>query len=161
MYFFNRYYWKNEKVMRIEKVTNNKKQYLDLLLLADEQEDMIDKYLESGDMFALYDDDLKTVCIVVAIDKETCELKNIATYKKYQGKGYARSLIAFISDYYNNHFKTMLVGTGETPGILSFYESCGFEKSHFIKNFFTDNYDHPMFEEGIQLIDMVYLKKKL
>ncbi|MCD4812310.1 GNAT family N-acetyltransferase [bacterium] len=147
--------------MRIEKITNNKKQYLDLLLLADEQEDMIDRYLESGDMFALYDDDLKTVCVVVAIDKETCELKNIATYKKYQGKGYAKALIKFVSDYYKNNYKTMLVGTGETPTILSFYESCGFEKSHFIKNFFTDNYDHPMFEDGIQLIDMVYLKKKL
>jgi hypothetical protein len=34
--------------MRIEKITNNKKQYLDLLLLADEQEDMIDRYLESA-----------------------------------------------------------------------------------------------------------------
>jgi GNAT superfamily N-acetyltransferase len=147
--------------MRIEKITNNKKQYLDLLLLADEQEDMIDKYLESGDMFALFDDDLKTVCVVLAIDKETCELKNIATYKKYQGNGYARALINFVSNYYRNNFKTMLVGTGETPTILSFYKSCGFEKSHYIKNFFIDNYDHPMFEDGIQLIDMVYLKKKL
>lgn len=55
----------------------------------------------------------------------------------------------------------MLVGTGETPSILTFYESCEFEKSHSIKNFFTDNYDHPIFEEGIQLIDMVYLKKEL
>ena len=147
--------------MRIEKITNNKKQHLDLLLLADEQEDMIDRYLESGDMFALYDDDLKTVCVVVAIDKETCELKNIATYKKYQGKGYAKALIKFISDYYKSSYKAMLVGTGETPTILSFYESCGFKKSHSIKNFFTDNYDHPMFEDGVQLIDMVYLKKKL
>jgi len=147
--------------MRIEKITNNKKQYLDLLLLADEQEDMIDKYLESGDMFALYDDDLKTVCVVAAIDKETCELKNIATYEKYQGKGYGKAMIKYIADFYKNSYKTMLVGTGETPTILSFYKSCGFEKSHSIKNFFADNYDHPMFEEGIQLIDMVYLKKKL
>ena len=147
--------------MRIEKITNNKKQYLDLLLLADEQEDMIDKYLESGDMFALYDDDLKTVCVVVAIDKETCELKNIATYNKYQGKGYAKALINFVSDYYKNNYKTMLVGTGETPSILSFYESCGFEKSYRVKNFFTDNYDHPIFEGDIQLIDMIYLKKDL
>ena len=147
--------------MRIEKITHNKKHYLDLLLLADEQEDMIDKYLESGDLFALFDDDLKTVCVVTEIDKETCELKNIATYQKYQGKGYARTLINFVSDYYKNTYKTMLVGTGETPTILSFYESCGFKKSHAIKNFFTDNYDHAMFEEGIQLIDMVYLKKKL
>ena len=122
---------------------------------------MIDRYLERGDMFALYDNDLKTVCVVVAIDKGTCELKNIATYQKYQGKGYAKALINFVSDYYKNRFKTMLVGTGDTPTILSFYKSCGFEKSHSIKNFFTDNYDHPMFEEGIQLIDMVYLKKKL
>ena len=147
--------------MRIEKIINNKKQYLDLLLLADEQESMIDRYLENGDMYALYDDDLKTVCVVVAIDEETCELKNIATYKKYQGKGYAKKLIKYVSDFYKNNYKTMLVGTGEVPTILSFYESCGFEESHRIKDFFTDNYNHPMFEEGIQLIDMVYLKKKL
>ncbi len=147
--------------MRIEKIKKNKKQHLDLLLLADEQEDMIDRYLESGDMFALFDHDLKTVCVVAAIDKETCELKNIATYEKYQGKGYAKALIKFVSDYYKNDYETMLVGTGETPKILSFYESCGFEKSHVIRNFFTDNYDHLMFEDGIQLIDMVYLKKFL
>jgi ribosomal protein S18 acetylase RimI-like enzyme len=147
--------------MRIEIITYNKKQYLDLLLLADEQEDMIDRYLESGEMFALYDDDLKTVCVVVAIDKETCELKNIATYKEYQSKGYASTLIKFVSNYYKPKYKTMLVGTGETPAILSFYKSCGFEKSHSIKNFFIDNYNHPMFEDGIQLIDMIYLKKKL
>ena len=147
--------------MKIEKITYNKKQYLDLLLLADEQENMIDRYLAKGDMFALYDDDLKTVCVVIAIDEETCELKNIATYKKYQGKGYAKTMIKFISDFYKNNYKTMLVGTGEIPTTLSFYESCGFERSHRIKNFFIDNYDHLMFEDGIQLIDMVYLKKKL
>lgn len=147
--------------MRIEKITDNKKRHLSLLLLADEQEDMIDKYLEDGDMYALYDDDLKTVCVVAAIDEETCELKNIATYPKYQGKGYARALIRYISDLYKDNYKTMLVGTGEVPSVLSFYESCGFEKSHRIKDFFTDNYDHPMFEEGVQLIDMVYLGKKL
>ena len=147
--------------MTINQITHNKKQHLDLLLLADEQEDMIDRYLETGDMFALYDNDLKSVCVVVAIDGETCELKNIATYKEYQGQGYAKALIKFIVDFYKDRYKTMLVGTGEVPTILSFYESCGFEQSHRIKNFFTDNYDHPMFEEGIQLVDMVYLKKKL
>lgn len=147
--------------MRIEKITHNKKRYLDLLLLADEQEDMIDRYLDCGDMFALYDDDLKTVCVVEATDNETCELKNIATYPKFQGRGYARAIIQFISDYYKGSFKTMLVGTGDIPSILSFYESCGFERSHSIPNFFVDNYDHPMFEDGIQLVDMVYLKKEL
>ena len=39
--------------MEIKLITSNKKQFLDLLLLADEQESMIDKYLERGEMFAL------------------------------------------------------------------------------------------------------------
>jgi GNAT superfamily N-acetyltransferase len=147
--------------VKIEKIIENKKQFLDLLLLADEQENMIDKYLPDGDLFALYDDDLKSVCVVLPVDSESCELKNIATYEKYQGKGYGSALIKFIADFYKNDYKTMLVGTGETPGILAFYKSCGFEQSHRLKNFFTDNYDHPMFEDGIQLVDMIYLKKDL
>jgi ribosomal protein S18 acetylase RimI-like enzyme len=98
---------------------------------------------------------------VLPIDGETCELKNIATYEQYQGKGYGKALIKFISGFYKNDYKTMLVGTGEVPWIMSFYESCGFEQSYRVKNFFTDNYDHPMFDGEIQLDDMIYLKKEL
>ena len=148
-------------MIKIEKIVESKKQFLGLLLLADESEGMIDKYLPKGDLFALYDDDLKSVCVVVPINSETCELKNIATYEKHQSKGYARELINYIFDFYKPLFKTMLVGTGDIPRILSFYESCGFVKSHSIKSFFTDNYSHPMFEDGVQLVDMIYLKKSL
>jgi GNAT superfamily N-acetyltransferase len=148
-------------MVKIEKHTENKKKFLDLLLLADEQESMIDKYLPHGDLFALYDDDLKCICVVVPLNKETCELKNIATYEKDQGKRYGKTLINFVATFYKNNYKTMLVGTGEVPWILSFYESCGFNTSHRVKNFFTDNYDHPMFDGDIQLIDMIYLKKVL
>ena len=147
--------------MKIEKIDENKKQFLDLLLLADEQEDMIDKYLADGDLFALYDDDLKSVCVVLPIDDEICELKNIATYEKYQGRGYGKALIRYIFNYYKDGHKTMLVGTGEVPAILSFYKGLGFVDSHRIENFFIDNYDNPMFEDEIQLIDMIYLKKEL
>ena len=147
--------------MKIEQINENKKRFLDLLLLADEQEDMIDKYLSNGDLFALYDDGLKSVCVVAPVNETTCELKNIATYEEYQGKGYGRALIKFVFNFYKNSYKTMLLWTGDVPWILSFYESCGFEKSHRIKNFFTDNYDHPMFDGDIQLVDMVYLKKDL
>ena len=147
--------------MQIFKVTENKKQYLDLLLLADEQESMIDRYLSEGDLWVLYEEDLKSVCVVVAIDSEKCELKNIATYKKYQGQGYGKVMINFIFDIYKKDFKEMQVGTGETPSTLRFYEHCGFKRSHVIKNFFTNHYDHPIFEEGIQLVDMICLKKDL
>ena len=53
----------------------------------------------------------------------------------------------------------MYVGTSES--MTSFYERFGFVPSHIVKNFFTDNYPEPIFEDGSQCIDMVYLKKKL
>ena len=39
--------------MKIREVNENKKQFISLLLLADEQENMIDRYLEKGTMYAL------------------------------------------------------------------------------------------------------------
>ncbi|MCL2299422.1 MAG: GNAT family N-acetyltransferase [Firmicutes bacterium] len=147
--------------MEIKLVSEHKKRFLDLLLLADEQESMIDKYLARGDLFALYDPDLKSVCVVTAESPSTCELKNIATYEQYHGMGYASKLISCISAFYKDKYRTMLVGTGDVPWILRFYEKNGFVLSHRLPNFFTDNYGHPMFEDGIQLVDMVYLKKDL
>lgn len=147
--------------MEIKIVNKNKKQFLDLLLLADEQESMIDKYLECGDLFALYDGDLKSICVVTEESKDICELKNLATYEEYQNQGYGKILIQYIFDYYKSKYKTMLVGTGDVPYILRFYEKSGFTVSERISNFFIDNYDHPIIENGIQLVDMVYLSKEL
>lgn len=66
--------WKKNinETMKIVKISENKKQFLDLLLLADEQENMIDMYLSNGDLFALYEDDLKSVCVVVPLNSESC-----------------------------------------------------------------------------------------
>ena len=50
--------------MEIRKVETDKKRYLDLLLLADEQEDMVDRYLERGTMYVLEDDGVKAECVV-------------------------------------------------------------------------------------------------
>lgn len=148
--------------MEIKIVNENKKQFLDLLLLADEQESMIDKYLERGELFALYEDgDLKSVCVVTRESSDTCELKNIATYPQCHNQGYGSGLIRYISAYYKDTYSSMTVGTGDVPAMTHFYEKNGFHLSHRIANFFTDNYDHPMFEDGVQLVDMVYFSKKL
>ena len=148
--------------MNITKIEhNNKMNFIDLLLLADEDLTMIEKYLYRGEMFALYDDDLKSVCVVTQESEDICELKNIATYEKWHGKGYGSKLLDHIFSYYKGKYTTMLVGTGDVPWIVQFYQKNGFKSSHRIKNFFTDNYDHPMFEEGVQLVDMVYLSKSL
>jgi len=148
-------------ILEIKSIRENKKQFLDLLLLADEHESMIDKYLERGELFALYDDDLKSICVVTREGEDVCELKNIATYEKSQGHGYGGKLLHHIFSHYQGKYKTMLVGTGDSPSILRFYQKNGFRISHRVKNFFTDNYDHPMFGDGVRLVDMVYLSKAL
>lgn len=147
--------------MEIKVIHTYKKKYLDLLLLADEQESMIDKYLERGTMFALFDKVILAECVVTDEGNGVCELKNIAVVPQYQGQGYGKMLVDYICDYYHRDCRTMLVGTGDSPLTIPFYEKCGFSESHRIKNFFTDNYDHPIFEAGKQLVDMVYLKKDL
>ena len=66
-------------MLQVKEVTRNKKQYLELLLLADEQESMVDRYLERGDMFALYDGDLKSICVVTNEGNGIYEIKSIST----------------------------------------------------------------------------------
>ena len=105
--------------MKIREVNEDKKQFISLLLLADEQENMVDRYLEKGTMYVLEDGDVKAECVVT------------------------------------DEYSVLQVGTGDS------YEKCGFVRSHKIPNFFTDNYDHPIYEGGVQLIDMVYLQRCL
>lgn len=139
----------------------DKKKYLDLLLLGDEQENMIDCYLDNGTMYVLDDDGIKSECVITDEGNGVLEIKNIATVQEHQGKGYAKALIEFIVEKFIGKYTTLQVGTGDSPLTIPFYEKCGFTRSHTIPNFFTDNYDHPIYECGVQLIDMIYLQRTL
>ncbi len=148
-------------MIRITEVEENKKQYLPLLLLAGEQEDMIDRYLGDGTMYILDDEGIRGVCVVLDVGNDTLEIKNIAVCPDCQGKGYGRILIDFVIKKYKGKYRALQVGTGDSPTTIPFYEKCGFVRSHIVKNFFTDNYDHPIYEEEVQLVDMIYLKRAL
>lgn len=147
--------------MEITEVTENKKRFLSLLLLADEQEDMIDRYLKKGTMYILNDDGVKAECVVTDEGNRILEIKNIAVNPEFQGKGYGKQLIDFLMEFYSEDFDTLQVGTGDSPLTVPFYEKCGFERHHIIKNFFINNYDHPIFECGVQLIDMIYMQRPI
>ena len=147
--------------MKIYEITVNKKQYLPLLLLADEQEDMIDRYLERGTMYVLDDDGVRAECVVTDEGEGILEIKNLAISPEDQGKGYGRALIEFLAENYATAFSVLQVGTGESPLTVPFYEKCGFTYHHRVSNFFTDHYDHPIYECGVQLVDMVYLQRRL
>jgi GNAT superfamily N-acetyltransferase len=101
--------------MDITQVKENKKKYIELLLLADEQESMVDKYLGRGEMFALDDDGVKAISVVTDEGNGVFEIKNIATEPASQGKGYGKHLINFICDHYRGRGRTMIVGTGDSP----------------------------------------------
>lgn len=147
--------------MEIREVTERKKQYLSLLLLADEQEDMIDRYLEAGTMYILDDNGVVCECVVTDEGNGILEIKNLATEPSFQRKGYARAMIEFIAAQYKDRFAMLQVGTGDSLLTIPFYEKCGFARSHTIKNFFTNNYDHPIYECGVLLTDMIYLRRKI
>ena len=147
--------------MRIKEIKENKKQFLTLLLLADEQEDMIDRYINKGTMYVLDDDGVKCECVITDEGNGVLEIKNIATEPEYQGKGYGKALIDFIAATYRGKYSILQVGTGDSRLTIPFYEKCGFIRSHSIKNFFTDHYDHPIYEASTQLVDMIYLQKKI
>ena len=147
--------------LNIQKIDQNKKQFLPLLLLADEQEDMIDRYLDKGVLYVLDDDGIKSECVVTDEGGGIIEIKNIATWPEYQGKGYGKTLIDYIVMKYKDKYSILQVGTGDSSLTIPFYERCGFTRSHSIKNFFIDNYNHPIFENGVQLVDMIVLQRKL
>ena len=145
--------------MNIKEIKEDKKQYLDLLLLADEQENMIDRYLDKGTMYILEDNGVKAECVVLDVGGGVLEIKNIATDPQFQGKGYGKALIEFIVKKYRGKYSILQVGTGDSPSTIPFYEKCGFVRSHIVENFFLDNYDHPIYDGDVQLTDMVYLRK--
>ncbi len=147
--------------MEIVEITENKKQYLNLLLLADEQEDMIDRYLDKGKMYVLDDNGVKCECVVTEEGEGILEIKNIATVPEFQGKGYGKALIEYVAQKHGGQFSVLQVGTGDSPLTIPFYEKCGFVRSHIEPKFFTLNYDHPIYECGVQLVDMVYLQRHI
>ena len=149
--------------MYIVQITEKKKQYLDLLLLADEQEEMIDRYLERGDMFVLQDEHKKAIAVaVVTVEGDNVvELKNLAVLKEEQGKGYGKRMIEYVCKFYSEKYRILFVGTGDVDVTVGFYKHCGFTYSHWVKNFFIENYDHPIYEDGVQLKDMVYLSRNI
>jgi GNAT superfamily N-acetyltransferase len=147
---------------KINQIKENKKRYLPLLLLADEQEDMIDRYLDRGELFVLEENQrVITVCVTVLLENGCCEVKNLATEPDMQGHGYGRAMLDFICAHYHGRCPAVYVGTGDSPLTIPFYEKCGFVRSHRIDHFFIDHYDHPIFEAGVQLVDMIYLKKEI
>ena len=152
-----------QKSLKFEIISDKENYPYELLLLADETVESINKYIFDSIVYCVRDNEkpIAAFCLY-EVDKNTIELKNIAVAEKYQNSGYGSEIISFIKKICKDKYLNILVGTGDC-GIkqLNFYEKNGFCKYDVRKNFFIDNFDKPIFENGIQLKDMILLKYEL
>ena len=149
-----------EPRMQVKKI-ENKEDYIDLLLEADPSKDMIHKYLNDSDVYALKkEDELISIAVILHIDRKTLELKNIVTKENYRNKGYAKTLLKSLCGNYKQKYDRMLVGTTENN--IPFYVKQGFDKyEKTIKNYFIDNYDEEIIDGDLVCTDMYYYSKDL
>ena len=144
----------------IRVAAGSREPWMPLLLLGDEQEEMVRRYLDRGVLYVMEEAGESTaVCLVTEEGPGVYEIKNLAVAPGFRRQGRGRAMVEHACAACPGD--VMLVGTGETPSTLRFYRSCGFVPSHRVENFFTDHYDHPIVEEGVVLRDMVYLKRTL
>ena len=137
-----------------------------LLLLADETVEGINNYLFDSNVYiATYPSKNEVIGIfcLYHVDTKTVELKNMAVAEEYQSKGIGSLLLdKMVEIAKKKGYQEIIVGTADC-GVnqIRFYERNGFVKYGIRKNFFLEIYDQPIYENGIQLKDMLMLRKKV
>ena len=155
-----------EKSLRIERKTSTDSIPFDLLLLADETMEAIDRYVNDSDIYvAKQHNSCNPVAVFVLqlLNPVEIEIKNIAVAENFQGNGVGSWLIKMIRQIAMQYGRAIIwVGTPDCASReISFYEKNGFKKAGMKKNFFIDNYPDPIFDNGVQLTDMVMLKMEI
>jgi ribosomal protein S18 acetylase RimI-like enzyme len=135
-----------------------------LLLLADETKEAIDQYIFKSDLYLLHDGTENIAVMALSKNNDTeLEIKNVAVIESYRNKGIGSILMNKAKEIAKeNHYKTLTVGTSYTGfQQIRFYEKNGFIKKGILKDFFIENYPFPIYENGLQMRDMILLAHHL
>ncbi len=136
----------------------------ELLLLADETVDAINRYIMDSDIYVLEDDGkIIAAYALYAWNEHEVEIKNIAVRHGYRGQGIGRFLLQDAAvRATQSGYLSLLIGTAETAvKQLDLYRKAGFGFHAIRKDFFTANYADPIVEEGVPLQHMVVLRKEI
>lgn len=152
--------------LSVRKLSNQVVMPLDLLLLADETAEAIDKYLDKCNVYIVNTSERISPIAVFALLRHTddeVEIKNMAVAPEFQNSGVGSFMLGEIKTMaLQQNYKRIILGTTDVDyGQLRFYLKNGFVTYAIQKNFFIDNYPKPIFENGTMLRDMVMLKKEL
>ncbi|WP_426446491.1 GNAT family N-acetyltransferase [Paenibacillus sp. S-38] len=151
--------------MEIRKLAQEDPLPMELLLLADPSLKLVEEYVSRGECYIACGEKGAVVGVYVLLPTrpETAELVNVAVDEAHQGRGIGRQLVMHaVSRARELGFRTIEVGTGSTGvGQLALYQKCGFRMTGIDRDFFVRHYSEPIFENGMQLFDMVRLSQDL
>lgn len=154
----------NPQYLSFQKLTANEQPPYDLLLLADPSKDLVDDYLKHADVYlAKHEGQTVGVIVLLPLAEDTVEIKNLAVKPNHQGQGIGRYLIENAIDVARqDHRKSICIGTANSSlHQLRLYQSLGFAITGIKRDFFTDNYPEPIYEDGIQAKHMLVLTRAL
>jgi ribosomal protein S18 acetylase RimI-like enzyme len=149
----------------LKELTDYTTDLYDLLFLADPSQEQIDTYLNKSTIYGAYNksEELIGVYVLYPINSENVEIKNIAVKEDFQRSGVGTVLLRdAINRAKTLGFRKINIGTANSSiHQLYLYQKEGFEIDYVIKNFFVDNYNESIIENGIQAKDMIMLVKHL
>lgn len=103
---------KETPVMEIKEIRSRKKEFLPLLLMGDEEERMIDRYLERGTLYAAeIGKETAAVCVVTE-EEGFAEVKNLAVAPEWRRQGVGRALLEWAGASYRDRYTRLRLGTG-------------------------------------------------
>lgn len=137
-----------------------------LLLLADPSEDAIRAYLSLSHCLlaempgnGVDDSMIAGIIVLLRQDAKTMEVMNLAVDERYQQQGLGRQLLNAGIEYAKAcGVTTLKIATGNSSlHQLKLYQSCGFEITQIVTDYFVEHYPEPIFEAGIQCRDRIEL----
>lgn len=140
----------------IRHIKTGKRDYMELMLEADPEVQAIEKYLDKSELYVMMEAG-RPVCEMMLMERDDgdIELKNIATAAEDRGRGYAGEMIRHALNLCAGKYERMYVGT--STDMIPYYEKFGFRPEYVVENFFVDNYENPVIDNGEVLRDMHYL----
>jgi GNAT superfamily N-acetyltransferase len=143
-----------------------RQEYMDLLLLADESESQVATYIDAGTLYVAREADGTAAGLALVIPAgDEAELKSVAVREDRQGRGIAKAMIAAVIERQRDAgIRRMTVATGTSSlGPLALYQKLGFRLDRVDRDFFTPERGYPeeIWENGIRLLDMIWLDLEL